>query len=72
MTDRVREHPEALFAMGGAVASTSGPVLGGLLSMMTWRLIFAVNVPVGAVALVLVAWTGRSPRRTCRSTGPDS
>jgi len=42
----------------GDVASTSGPVLGGLLSVVTWRLIFAVNVPVGAVALVLVAWSG--------------
>jgi MFS transporter, DHA2 family, methylenomycin A resistance protein len=58
-----RARAVGVWAMGGAVASTSGPVLGGLLSVVTWRLIFAVNVPVGAVALVLLAWTGRSPRR---------
>jgi DHA2 family methylenomycin A resistance protein-like MFS transporter len=58
-----RARAVAVWAMGGAVASSSGPVLGGLLSLVTWRLIFAINVPVGAVALVLLAWTKRSPQR---------
>jgi MFS transporter, DHA2 family, methylenomycin A resistance protein len=54
----------AVWAMGGAVASSSGPVLGGLLSLASWRLIFAINLPVGAVALGLLAWTEPSPHRS--------
>jgi MFS transporter, DHA2 family, methylenomycin A resistance protein len=53
----------AMWAMGGAVASSSGPVLGGLLTLVTWRLIFFVNLPVGVVALILLARTERSPYR---------
>jgi EmrB/QacA subfamily drug resistance transporter len=52
-----RARAVAVWAMGGAVASSAGPVLGGLLSLASWRLIFAVNVPVGAVALALIART---------------
>jgi EmrB/QacA subfamily drug resistance transporter len=51
-----------LWAMGGAAASTAGPLLGGALSAVSWRLIFFVNVPAGAAALVLLARAGRSPR----------
>jgi MFS transporter, DHA2 family, methylenomycin A resistance protein len=51
-----------MWAMGGAAASTAGPLLGGLLSALSWRLIFFVNVPMGAVTLVLLARAGRSPR----------
>jgi MFS transporter, DHA2 family, methylenomycin A resistance protein len=53
----------AMWAMGGAAASTSGPILGGLLSLVSWRLIFFVNVPAGAVALFLLARAARSPRQ---------
>ena len=52
-----RARAVAMWAMGGAVASSSGPVLGGLLTLVSWRLIFFINVPVGAVALVLLART---------------
>jgi MFS family permease len=51
-----------MWAMGGAAASTAGPLLGGLLSAVSWRLIFFVNVPAGAVTLFLLARAGRSPR----------
>jgi MFS transporter, DHA2 family, methylenomycin A resistance protein len=51
-----------LWAMGGAAASTAGPLLGGALSAVSWRLIFFVNVPAGAVALVFLARAARSPR----------
>ena len=51
----------AVWAMGGAVAAAAGPVLGGLLSLASWRLIFWVNVPVVAVTLALLARTRRSP-----------
>jgi DHA2 family methylenomycin A resistance protein-like MFS transporter len=53
----------AVWAMGGAVASSAGPILGGLLDLVDWRLIFFINAPVGATALVLLARTPRSPRR---------
>ena len=53
----------AVWAMGGAVASSSGPVLGGLLALVSWRWIFFINVPVGVVAVVLLLRAPRSPRR---------
>jgi EmrB/QacA subfamily drug resistance transporter len=37
----------------GAMGATLGPVLGGLLVQWQWRSVFWVNVPVGAIALVL-------------------
>ena len=49
----------AIWALGGSVASTSGPLLGGLLTLADWRSIFLINVPVGAVALVLLRRTAR-------------
>jgi DHA2 family methylenomycin A resistance protein-like MFS transporter len=53
-----------LWAMGGAAASTAGPLLGGALSAVSWRLIFFVNVPAGAAALLLLARAARSPRHS--------
>ncbi|MGN6676960.1 MAG: MFS transporter [Streptosporangiaceae bacterium] len=52
-----------LWAMGGVAASTSGPLLGGLLTLVSWRLIFFINLPVGAAAVVLAARMAPSPRR---------
>jgi len=48
-----RARAVAVWAMGGAVASSSGPLLGGVLTVVTWRLIFFINVPAGAVTLLL-------------------
>jgi MFS transporter, DHA2 family, methylenomycin A resistance protein len=59
-----RARAVAVWAMGASVASCSGPVVGGLLSLASWRLIFGINLPVGAVALGLLAWTEPSPPRT--------
>jgi EmrB/QacA subfamily drug resistance transporter len=50
-----RARAVGIWAMGGAVASSSGPVLGGVLSVIDWRLIFFINVPVGVIALLLLA-----------------
>jgi MFS family permease len=60
---RARAHAIAVWAMGGAIASSSGPVLGGVLTSISWRLIFVINVPVGVVALFLVGRITPSPRR---------
>src|SRR3954464_13230023 len=61
---RARAHAIAVWAMGGAIASSSGPVLGGVLTSFSWRWIFAINVPAGVVALFLVRRIAPSPRRT--------
>jgi MFS transporter, DHA2 family, methylenomycin A resistance protein len=57
-----RARAVALWAMGGAAASSSGPVLGGVLTLISWRTIFFVNVPVGVVALLLLTRAARSPQ----------
>lgn len=58
-----RGHAVALWAMGGSVAATSGPVIGGLLVQLDWRLIFFINLPVGLATLLFLAGTQPSPRR---------
>ena len=58
-----RARAVAIWALGGSVASSAGPVLGGVLTLVSWRLIFFVNVPAGVVALVLLARTARSSHR---------
>jgi len=59
-----RARAVAAWGMGGAVAASSGPLLGGLLTLVSWRMIFFVNVPAAVAALVLLSRTGASPRRT--------
>jgi MFS transporter, DHA2 family, methylenomycin A resistance protein len=58
-----RARAVGLWAMGGVAASTSGPLLGGLLTLVSWRLIFFINLPAGAAAVVLAARMAPSPRR---------
>lgn len=53
----------------GGVATVAGPTLGGLLvTAFDWRWIFFVNIPIGALVLVM-AWSiiPESPRRESRS-----
>lgn len=60
---RRRAEAVGIWAMGGAIASISGPVLGGLLVLSDWRMVFGINLPVGVLALVLVMRAQRSARR---------
>jgi len=53
----------ALWTIGGSVAASAGPVVGGALSLISWRTIFFINLPVGAVALFMLVRAHRSPRR---------
>ncbi|HEV2250987.1 MAG TPA: MFS transporter [Candidatus Limnocylindria bacterium] len=60
----------AYFGISGATTSIGaaiGPLLGGLLSAIDWRLIFLVNLPLAGLALFM-AWrslpAGDPPRRT--------
>ena len=50
------------WAMGGAVASAAGPLVGGALTVINWRFIFLITLPVGAIALWLLAGVPRSQR----------
>src|SRR5947209_5498930 len=59
-----RARAVAVWSMGAAVAAASGPVVGGLLSLASWRLIFVLNLPVGVVALLLLARAPGSPHHT--------
>ncbi|WP_284754212.1 MFS transporter [Arthrobacter sp. efr-133-R2A-120] len=45
------------------VALAAGPVLGGILTQLDWRLIFFVNLPVGVAALLILSRVAPSPRR---------
>ncbi|MFI9759256.1 MFS transporter [Streptomyces sp. NPDC051963] len=53
----------ALWGVSGSVGAAAGPVAGGLLTLIDWRMIFFVNLPVGAVALALLGRARPSPRR---------
>lgn len=59
-----RARAVALWAAGGSVAVALGPVAGGALTTAwDWSGIFFINVPLGAVALVLLLRSPRSERR---------
>lgn len=58
-----RARAVGLWAVGGAVASAAGPLLGGALTAISWRLIFLINLPVGAIAGLLLAGVPPSARR---------
>jgi EmrB/QacA subfamily drug resistance transporter len=69
----IRERGRALavfFGIAGGLTAV-GPALGGYLTEWTWRAIFWVNIPVAAIALVLV-WISKpaSERRPARMDYP--
>ncbi|MGW0839005.1 DHA2 family efflux MFS transporter permease subunit [Streptomyces sp. NPDC002787] len=64
---RERGRYQGLFGAVFGATSVLGPLLGGLFTEhLSWRWVFYVNLPVGAVALVVIATALRIPRRAER------
>ncbi len=63
--DDAGERARALgyWALGGSIAAAAGPIVGGALVQANWRLIFFINVPVGLLALIVLARVADSPRQ---------
>ncbi|WP_433450033.1 DHA2 family efflux MFS transporter permease subunit [Streptomyces sp. CA-142005] len=62
---RERGRYQGLFGAVFGATSVLGPLLGGLLTQhLSWRWVFYVNLPVGVVALAVIATALRIPRRS--------
>ncbi|MER7488891.1 MFS transporter [Streptomyces sp. NPDC126497] len=64
---RERGRYQGLFGAVFGATSVLGPLLGGLFTEhLSWRWVFYVNLPVGAVALAVIAAVLHIPRRRTR------
>ncbi|MFF5184846.1 MDR family MFS transporter [Streptomyces sp. NPDC000345] len=64
---RERGRYQGLFGAVFGAASVLGPLLGGLFTEhLSWRWVFYVNLPVGVVALAVIATVLHIPRRATR------
>ncbi len=64
-----RARVQAVFTSAWGMATVVGPVIGGFLVVhLSWRWVFLVNVPVGAVAVALLVPSYRDPPR--QAVGP--
>ncbi|MFI5679468.1 MDR family MFS transporter [Streptomyces cellulosae] len=64
---RERGRYQGLFGAVFGTTSVLGPLLGGLLTEhLSWRWVFYVNLPIGVVALAVIAVVLRIPRKSTR------
>ncbi len=67
--DKQRGRAVAIWAAGASLALTAGPFVGGaLITLVGWRAIFLVNLPIGLAGLWL---TWRYAEETTRSTSRE-
>ncbi|KOU61302.1 DSBA oxidoreductase [Streptomyces sp. MMG1533] len=64
---RERGRYQGLFGAVFGATSVLGPLLGGLFTEhLSWRWVFYVNLPIGVVALAVIATALRIPRKSTR------
>ncbi len=67
VSPRERGRYQGLFGAVFGATSVLGPLLGGVFTEhLSWRWVFYVNLPVGIVALAVIAAVLHIPRRTAR------
>ncbi|MDN3020529.1 MFS transporter [Streptomyces sp. S.PB5] len=67
VSPRERGRYQGLFGAVFGATSVLGPLLGGLFTEhLSWRWVFYINLPVGVVALAVIATALRIPRRSTR------
>ncbi|HVP60514.1 MAG TPA: MDR family MFS transporter [Myxococcaceae bacterium] len=67
LAPRERGRYQGLFTAVFAACSVAGPLLGGFITdALSWRWIFYINLPVGVLALVLIAVALGHPNRVVR------
>jgi EmrB/QacA subfamily drug resistance transporter len=67
VSPRERGRYQGLFGAVFGATSVLGPLLGGLFTEhLSWRWVFYINLPVGVVALAVIATTLHIPRKSTR------
>jgi len=60
-----------VWTTAGSLGTVSGPVLGGLLTAISWRWIFIVNVPIGLACVIATLRAVPELRHDSRAEIPD-